>query len=199
MAIDTGETTEVADPLNGLPAGDRHNEQITALRRRHVAALRLRGMTLTEIVRMLGDLGVRNPETQAPFGKTTVYNDLKWLEKNWQDEAVEFHDRHKANILAELREMRRAAWQEKKYSVVLRGIRLEADLFGLFAPIQVDRPSARAGTVIDAETWTRIANDMSIDELESALVLRDRIAEHTKRADDDGPRPRLGHDGDGSA
>ena len=155
------------------------NAQLTAYRRRQVAALRLRGMTLDEIVKTLATLGVVNPETQQPFGRVTVHNDLRHLETQWRDKAAELHHLHKAKILAELRETRRAAWQDKKYSIVLRGLQLEADLFGLFAPIQVAKPPARAGNVIDAETWTRIANDMTIDQLEAALVLRDLIAKHT--------------------
>ena len=154
------------------------NAQLTAYRRRQVAALRLRGMTLDEIVKTLATLGVVNPETQQPFGRVTVHNDLCYLETQWRDEAAELHELHKSRILAELRELRRAAWQDKKYLVVLRGLQLEADLFGLNAPITVDLPSGGSGDIIEAEAWRRIADEMTIEELEVAALIRDRLAKY---------------------
>ena len=154
------------------------NDQITAYRRRQIAALRLRGMTLDEIVKTLATLGVVNPDTQKPFGRTTVHNDLRYLEAQWRDETAELHELHKARVLAELRELRRAAWQDKKFGIVLRGLQAEADMFGLNAPITVDLPSGVTGDIVEAEAWHRIADEMTIEELEVAASIRDRLAKY---------------------
>ena len=177
------------------------NEQLTAYRRRQVAALRLRGMVLDEIVTSLGTLGVVNPETQQPFGRTTVHNDLRYLEAQWRDEAAELHELHKARVLAELRELRRAAWQDKKFGIVLRGLQAEADMFGLNAPITVDLPSGVTGDIVEAEAWHRIADEMTIEELEVAASIRDRLTKYItdESASDESDQPGTGHSGDATA
>lgn len=102
-------------------------------RRRRVAALRLRGLTIREIAQALtkGDSPIYNPDTGRAYGETAIAKDIRWLEEQWRGEAMGHLSLIKAKHLAELREVRRAAWQTGKLFYVLKSLEQEAKVAGL--------------------------------------------------------------------
>lgn len=108
---------------------------IQAERRRKVAALRVRGMTLREITRALplGENPVLNLETGRPFNQATVQRDVKELEAQWKAEAVEDIGVLKGRHLAELAEVRRVAWAQGQLYFVLESLKQTASILGLNA------------------------------------------------------------------
>lgn len=105
-------------------------------RRRRVASLRLRGLSLYEIVDALsyGAGMIVNPETQQPYTKSTIDRDLDALEAQWRAEAVADIAAHKARQLAELKEARRRAWANGDVGEVRQNIALEMKLLGTGEP-----------------------------------------------------------------
>ena len=101
-----------------------------AERREAVAALRLRGATIREIQRKLSGLGIVNHDTGQPFSRGVVANDIKFLEKQWQDKAARHIDELKANQLAEIRAGRRKAWSDNNLPMVSKFMKQEMDLVG---------------------------------------------------------------------
>ena len=150
-----------------MPKKNNSNDAHVARRRRKVAALRLRGLTQREIVRLLplGDDPIKNPRTGDPYDLATVCRDLKALRDEWREGAVGDVATVKGAHLAELREARRQAWASGDLSAVLRGLGQEADLLGLHAPKRAQ-----------VETMVREERDWMIgvleDELEHDVFLR---------------------------
>ena len=104
------------------------------VRRRKVAALRLRGMTEREIHAKLSEDpekdGLRNPQTGNPYSLGTIHNDCVAIQKMWRMEMMAELQEHRSREVAELREARRAAWQGDDLGEVRLNISLEADLLG---------------------------------------------------------------------
>jgi hypothetical protein len=105
-----------------------------AHRRAHVAQLRLRGATEREIVAALAQSTVRNHETGEAWSLATISRDVQALEAEWRESAALAIEVHRARLLAELRELRRAAWAKNDLDLVLRGIKHEAELLGAAVP-----------------------------------------------------------------
>jgi hypothetical protein len=105
---------------------------LIAQRRQYVARMRLRHVSVRDIQKALGQQ-FPNPETGQPWSLGCMA-----LKLEWQASAAADTAEHQAALLAELREARREAWQEKALDLVLRGIKQEADLLGLNAPKQID-------------------------------------------------------------
>lgn len=105
-------------------------EAVIAHRRELVARARLRGASIREIAAALVAIGFVNPVTYEPWSHQTICNDLQALEAEWQANAKQAIEEHKANQLAELREVRRQAWHDKDMASVLRAINMEMTLLG---------------------------------------------------------------------
>ncbi len=107
-------------------------------RRRHVASLCLRGMTQREIQKALAQepINLDNPKNGQPWSVGTVNSDLKAIEAEWMKLAIDSLEQHKARRLAELAEVKRAAWAANDLDKVLRAIQQERDLLGLDKPKQ---------------------------------------------------------------
>ncbi len=103
-------------------------------RRRNVASLRLRGFTQREIVDNLPRLKIVNPETGDPYSLGTINGDIKAIREDWRRRAAEDMGEHIARILAELSEVKRAAWAEKDFGSSLRAIEKEAKILGADSP-----------------------------------------------------------------
>lgn len=103
-------------------------------RRRRVAYLRLRGMSQREIQEVLSlppdQEGLRNPRTGKPFSLGTINGDCQAIEAQWHEEMMRELSAHREREVAELREARRAAWEQKDMGEVRLNISLEADLLG---------------------------------------------------------------------
>jgi hypothetical protein len=110
---------------------------LIAQRRQYVARMRLRHVSVRDIQKALGQQ-FPNPETGQPWSLGCIQKDCMALKLEWQASAAADTAEHQAALLAELREARREAWQEKALDLVLRGIKQEADLLGLNAPKQID-------------------------------------------------------------
>lgn len=111
----------------------KYPKQQSALdhRRRLVAGLRLRHLTLQEITDAIAKQGLVNPRTDKPYDLSQIHRDVKYLEKQWKQEAAKDIAEHKGNHLAELVETRRRAWQDNKLYYVLKSLEQEAKVLGL--------------------------------------------------------------------
>lgn len=89
---------------------NKGNADIIEQRRERVAYWRLRGKTQRDIVQLLVQEKIFNPETQEPFSLGTINEDCKAIRKVWRKEQSEAVTGIKGAILAELRAVRHAAW-----------------------------------------------------------------------------------------
>jgi hypothetical protein len=138
--LDDGEAFREA-ALNAMKLNSR--AALIDLRRRRVAALSLRGLTQREIVAALRDF--KNPDTGKPYSLGTINHDLQAVEEAWRKYAVaDIHERN-ARLLAEIQEVRRAAWAEKDLQALLRGIKQEYEMTNGDSPID--------HVLWDAEQW----------------------------------------------
>lgn len=103
-------------------------------RRRLVAELLLHKLSRRQIVAALAEQDLRNPDSGKPYCLQTIQNDVKALRKKWCEQAARDMDEWVAEHLAELVEVRRAAWEDEDLSIVLRSLKQEAELLGLEAP-----------------------------------------------------------------
>lgn len=116
-----------------------NSRQFIILQRREmVAQLRLRKLTQREIVAELTKRGIVNPDTQAPYDLATVNHDLKALEKDWQKSAAQKVDIWKAQLLAELEELKRAAYAKGQLNIVRMIIDDQRKMLGTDAPTQAN-------------------------------------------------------------
>lgn len=120
---------------NALSADEDRREE----RLRHVAALRLRGLGYREIAKQLARLDppIVNHETGRPLSHEMIRKDLNELRERWRAAAAEDIASHQADMLAEVREARRSAWQRGDLRNVYRGMEIEASLLGLNKPIKI--------------------------------------------------------------
>jgi hypothetical protein len=137
-------------------------------RREKVTRLRLRHLSLREIVQELDQQGIRNPRTHEPYDLTTIHRDIRALEREWEERAAEDMARHKGELIAELREARRQAWDDDKLSYVLRSIEQEAKILGL-----VGADSAAAARAREEENIHRATEDFRL----GAQAMRDLYAQ----------------------
>lgn len=102
-------------------------------RRREVAALRLRKYTQVEITEELPKRGIVNPKTGKGYDLAQINRDLKAIQTQWKSDAKRDMGTLKAEHLAELKEVRREAWNDKKPRLfyVLKSLEQEARVAGL--------------------------------------------------------------------
>jgi hypothetical protein len=104
-----------------MPESTAEQDAIAA-RREQVAALLARHLTQREIVAELAKAGLQNPETGGPYSLFTVNSDVQALRRTWQAEARKKTAIHAGGVLAELRAVRRAAWQGAAREDVVAGL-----------------------------------------------------------------------------
>jgi len=112
-------------------ATKKSRDHIKMLRRRIVSSAKARGMSDADILIMLEEEDILNPDTGEPYSLQTIAADTKELESQWHEEMMEDITFHRARVLAELRELKSAAWEQNKLSIVSRAIDQEVDLLGL--------------------------------------------------------------------
>ena len=103
-------------------------------RRELVATARLRGLTVRETKIFLEAQGIKNPQTGKPFNLGTNHRDLVELTDEWKATAAGAIDDHKARILAELLEVKRAAWQKKNFTAIIQCLERECKILGIDSP-----------------------------------------------------------------
>lgn len=103
-----------------------------AARRQQVARLRLRGLSIRDIVQALAlpPLSLTDPKTGKAYSIATIHRDLKAIEAEWKASALADIGEWKAKQIAEIAEVKRAAWLEKDLGMVLSAIKQEADIIG---------------------------------------------------------------------
>ena len=117
----------------------RTKQSVIDFRRSLVARLRVRGMSQREIqVRLAthgddGRLPTSNPEGK-PWSLGTINRDCMELDKQWRKEAAKEIAQHKAEINAELAELKRFGWQHNDPKTVSDAIKQQRAMFGLDEP-----------------------------------------------------------------
>ena len=127
---------------------NKANDAIIERRRQVVASLLLRRMTRREIVDALEKQGLRNPDSGEPFSLATVQSDVMALEKQWRKDSARTIETHKALMLAELQEVKRASWAKGQIANVLRALKQESELLGLDAALRIK---------LDVTDWRSLA------------------------------------------
>jgi DNA-binding transcriptional MerR regulator len=110
--------------------------EIMTQRRERVARLRVRGLSIREIVAGLEQQGHVNPKSGKAWDVATIHTDIKAIDATWRAEMLRETDAHKSALLTEIREARRAAWAAKDLGAIYAGIKQERELLGLDAPKQ---------------------------------------------------------------
>lgn len=105
-----------------------------ARRRRRVAALRNRGLTIDEITEGLAKSGEINPETQTQWGRSTVQKDLLLLLEQDREVARREHGEWYAEQIARGEELWRAAWAAGDLPAAQRAWEGKNKLLGTNAP-----------------------------------------------------------------
>ena len=129
--------------------GNKIQKEVTAKRREVVASLLARGLRQSEIVDTLSQAKyahevlpngepnphfIGNPVTGEPFNKATISRDVKHLMQVWRENAALDAEEHFARQLAELTELKRAAWSRKDISEIRQCLALEMKLLGTARP-----------------------------------------------------------------
>ena len=128
-------------PLN------RSKTAVIEHRRRIVASLRLRGYTVREIQAALPKQDIINEKDGKDWAIGTIASDMKANEAAWKEAALIDVVQHKANVLAEVREARRAAWRADRIGLVLKALDDERKLFGLDAPTRSELSGPDGGAI----------------------------------------------------
>lgn len=122
------------------PSRNSSNHDIVIARRQQVARLRLRGLSIRDIVQALAmpPFSMTDPKTGRAYSIGTIHRDLKAIKAEWRASALADIGEWKAKQLAEIAEVKRAAWLEKDLGMVLRAIQQEVDITGTKAPARTD-------------------------------------------------------------
>jgi len=75
--------------------------------------------------------GCVNPKTGKPWSSHTVFQDLTHIREEWKKQASSCVTEKRAQILAELGEVKRVAWQKGRVNEVLNAIKKECDILGV--------------------------------------------------------------------
>ena len=123
-------------------------------RRLMVAQLLLRGLTQREIIDALAKQGMVNPKRKTPWTPGTICHDVQAVRAEWLEQTAVTYNEYVASILAQIRAVRREAWREKNWDLVLRCLKQERDLVGLDKAkvVTIDwREEARASGIDDPD------------------------------------------------
>lgn len=121
-------------PPKRKPNTNQSHQLIIEDRRREVATLRRRRLSIRQIVAALEAAGRVNPRTGRPWNVATIKADLDYLQEAARAEALREISEHKAEILADYHELMRLAWAERRYEDVRRILKDVRDLLGTDAP-----------------------------------------------------------------
>jgi transposase len=129
--------------------------QEISLRRELVGRMTLQGMTTREIANALAN----PPSTSRGLAyepmrvsHNTVAKDQQALREAWRQSAAASISEHMAKQLAEIQEAKRRAWGANDLASLARFLKLELDLTGTHAPIQINVMAQReaANSLLDA-------------------------------------------------
>jgi hypothetical protein len=145
----------------------------TAARKVLVARMALRGHTLDEITERLKEAGMVNPRTNRPWSRSVVHNDLMAAAAAWKADVQQATEDLQSRILAEIREVRRRAWNKDDLKTVLASIKHERDLLGLDAPtrVQIDYDVMIQQVLSDLDTLDIAPEERAAIVLEARDIL----------------------------
>lgn len=108
------------------------NYDLITRRREMVSSLRLRGLSLREITAALANQNppMVNPRSGKAFDAATIKADIDALKKEWREHASADIAEHHARELAEIGEIKRAAWSQKDPELALKALAQEVKLLG---------------------------------------------------------------------
>jgi hypothetical protein len=138
-------------------------------RRRRVEYLKIRGLTNREIVKALEEEGYMNPGTMQPYGRDAINKDVLWLRGEWAKRHEKVIKKHISRQLAEIHELKRAAWAADDFAEVRHCLKREAELLGLDAPRE-RRLAGPQGGAMQVEDVTPKAEAAQIREIDEHLV-----------------------------
>lgn len=121
-------------------------------RRREVAALRRRRLTVRQIVEALARANRTNPRTGRPWSLGIVQSDLQHLHDDARARALADISSHRADILADYDELLRLAWQDRRYEDARKVLADMRRLLGTDAPqvIVYEQLQERMVAAVDA-------------------------------------------------
>lgn len=112
------------------------NKDAIDKRRQLVSQLRLRGLSVREIVNALAEARLVSTRTGGAWSIGTVQSDLDALTSQWRTDAAQDTSTLKGKTFGRLEEIIREAFREKDLGKALDAIKQERDMFGLDAPKQ---------------------------------------------------------------
>ena len=118
------------------------------IRREAIAAMRARGLTQRQIRDSL--LNMKPP---IEVSIATVNRDLKIIRAEWKQKATESIDEWIASELADLDELEKQAWREKRYDLILKIKDRRAKLLGLDKPMRTELTGADGAPVKITIRW----------------------------------------------
>lgn len=132
-----------------MPSAAKKALQYQIMRRQeYVATLMLRGMTQSKITEVLGNPKLAdgapnpylciNPKTGKGYDISRICRDMQEITARWQERAMAAMDEHRARQLAELSELKKRAWANEDFDMVLKTVQTEMKLLGTAAPEQVE-------------------------------------------------------------
>ena len=119
-----------------------HDQNIIAMRRARVSQLKLRGLTTREIAIALaqgdanGNGRIVNPKTGLPYDQAQIVRDLEALNGEWQEQRLQNTETHASRQLAEINEIKRAAWANHDPKLALEALDREMKLLGTAKPTE---------------------------------------------------------------
>lgn len=103
-------------------------------RRREVAALRRRRLTMRQIQKALQEAGRVNPHTGTPWSLGVIKKDVDAIIAEAKAAAVRDITEHRAEILADYHELLRLAWAERRYEDARKVLKDMREMLGTDAP-----------------------------------------------------------------
>lgn len=124
-------------------ARNTSNDDFIQKRREKVARYRLQGLSIREIAAALAAESepIVNPETKKPFDAATIHDDIAVMKTEWATNAARDANEFISEQLAELDELKKSAWKDKRYDVVMKCMERRAKLLGLDKPTKIDATS----------------------------------------------------------
>lgn len=103
-------------------------------RRREVAALRRRRLTMRQIEKALAEAGRTNPWTNKPWSLYVIKTDIDAITAEAKAQAIRDITEHRAEILADYHELLRLAWAERRYEDARKVLKDMREMLGTDAP-----------------------------------------------------------------
>lgn len=163
------------DTAKGAGGGMKEGSPtLLAKRRELISSARLRGATYSQIEALLIESGFKNPSRGKPWSRGIIADDLKVCRDEWMANAAADIKEHYSRVLAELAEVKRAAWAAGERDVVLRAISQECKMLGFNAPVklQISQQPTEAG---EQSPGMALAG-MNVEELRVLYAYQARMA-----------------------